>query len=145
MGAPQKLNFRLRAFPFQKHSPYLEIFNFHLNLMHENGVLHKIKANYEPAPQKCSDNSGKPLTLNSCFSAFVVMIAGMVISIFLLISEHLSQKYDIQMFKPKIFGDETLMLKEELVKKDHELLILKKAIHDLNVENSSLRMTEVQT
>jgi hypothetical protein len=55
----------------------LDLFNFYLNELKEKGILKQIHKKYEGPGQFCPDYSGKSLGLGSCFTAFVVLIAGL--------------------------------------------------------------------
>ncbi len=69
-----KYFFRPYAWAFQKHSPYLDIFNFYLKEFKEKGTLGKIEKKYEPQPQVCPDLSGKPIEFSNCFTAFLALL-----------------------------------------------------------------------
>ena len=71
-----KLDSKPSCFALQKHSPFTELFNKFLNEMRERGVLDKILVTEKIQPQNCPDLSGKPLTMNSCFTAFIALIIG---------------------------------------------------------------------
>ena len=61
------------SFGFQKNSPYVGLFNFHLKKMRERGVIKETLKKITP-PQVCPDLSGKPLGINSSFTAFLLLI-----------------------------------------------------------------------
>ena len=44
--------------------------------MREKGSLKQILDRYETGPQYCPDESGKPLGLESCFTAFLALLSG---------------------------------------------------------------------
>ena len=46
--------------------------------MREKGSLQQILNKYEIGTQFCPDESGKPLGFESCFTAFLALIAGMI-------------------------------------------------------------------
>ena len=56
---------------FQKHSPYLQLFNYHLQIMDEIGTLQKLYQKYEAPPQVCPDKSGSSISFDSCLTAFL--------------------------------------------------------------------------
>ena len=66
------------GFALQQHSPYNELFNYYLREMREKGSLQQILNKYEIGTQFCPDESGKPLGFESCFTAFLALIAGMI-------------------------------------------------------------------
>ena len=65
---------KLQAYAFQKDSPYLELFNYFLQEMKEKGALKQILEKYEGGKQVCPDMSGKPIGINSSFTAFLLLI-----------------------------------------------------------------------
>jgi hypothetical protein len=69
------------AYGFQKHSPYVQLFNHHIIDMRENGILNQILERYATPQQICPDYSGKPLGFESCFTAFLVFLIGLGFSI----------------------------------------------------------------
>ena len=68
IGIPFKGNRNPNAFGLQKHSPYLEIFNYYLNQMLEEGIVDQIKEKYEPLLPNCGNSAGKPLGFTNCFT-----------------------------------------------------------------------------
>ena len=54
----------------------MALFNHYIKELREKGVLKQILAKYESAPQVCPDDSGKPLGLESCFTAFLALFGG---------------------------------------------------------------------
>ena len=71
---PANYDFKPLSYGFQKDSPYLGLFNFYLHKMRERGVMKEILKKYETPPQVCPDLSGKPLGINSTFTAFVLLM-----------------------------------------------------------------------
>ena len=61
IAIPYKFNFVSYAFAFQKHSPYLPIFNYYLKLLDEQGTLHKLSLKYQSLPQNCHGSGGNPI------------------------------------------------------------------------------------
>ena len=82
---PAKYDYKPYAYGFQKNSPWLDLFDFHLKEMREKGALKQIELQYQSPPQICPDLSGKPMGFNNCFTAFGVLFlgAGMCIGLFL--------------------------------------------------------------
>ena len=78
---------RAYAWAFQKHSPYLEIFNFYLQEFNEKGSWNAIKNKYGASPQVCPDLSGMPLDLSQTFTAFLVLIFGVASGFILMLIE----------------------------------------------------------
>jgi hypothetical protein len=76
IAIPAKYDVKPRAYGFQKDSPYLDLFNYMLNKMKEEGTYDKIAAKYEPPPQVCPDTSGQQLGFNSCITLFLIILAG---------------------------------------------------------------------
>ena len=91
IAIPGKYNFLPFAYGFQKDSPYLGMFNFYLKEMIEKGSLKQISEKYETPAQVCPDLSGLPLGFESCFTAFLVLLFGMLIGLILMSIEVLSK------------------------------------------------------
>ena len=62
------------AYAFQKDSPYLEIFNYFIRELREKGAKKQILEKYESRGQVCPDMSGKPLEINTSFTAFILLL-----------------------------------------------------------------------
>jgi hypothetical protein len=65
----------------------LALFNFYLKELREKGVLKQILKKHESPSQFCPDYSGKSLGFGSCFTAFVILIAGLCLSLCLFTFE----------------------------------------------------------
>ena len=76
IAIPAKYDPKHCAYGYQKDSPYQGLFNFYLKEMREKGSLKQILNKYETGTQFCPDESGKPLGFESCFTAFMALIAG---------------------------------------------------------------------
>ena len=71
------------AMAVQKESEFKDLFAFHINKMIETGMVKQIVSKYLPDTdtQHCPDYSGKPLGINQCFTAFLLLFAGLCISL----------------------------------------------------------------
>ena len=87
IAIPSKYDFKPYAYGFQKNSPYLKMFNFFLKSMIEKGALKQILNKYEARPQVCPDLNGLPLGFDSCFTAFLALLAGLAGGILLILVE----------------------------------------------------------
>ena len=58
---PAKYDPQRFAYGFQKDSPFLDLFNFYLKKLREQGSYSQILKKYQSQPQVCPDNSGKSL------------------------------------------------------------------------------------
>ena len=76
------------AWPFQKHSPYLDCFNFYLREFKEKGAWDAIKSKYESRPQICPNTSGMPIEFSSCFTAFLALIGGVFVAFIIMLIEY---------------------------------------------------------
>ena len=65
------MDFRSVAWAFQKHSPYLQVFNYYLKKMTEKGTLQNIYSRFKSLPQICSDTAGKPIGFSNSITAFL--------------------------------------------------------------------------
>ena len=73
----------------------MNIFNYYLAAMTEEGSLDRIINSYEPAPQMCPDNTGKPLGYESLIFVFLVMISGIGLVFVILMVEWMISKLKI--------------------------------------------------
>jgi hypothetical protein len=80
------------AYGFQKHSPYVQLFNHYIVDMRENGILQQILKQFATPRQICPDYSGKPLGFESCFTAFLVFLTGLGLSLCFGIVEMINKK-----------------------------------------------------
>ena len=87
-----KYNPKPVAWLFQKHSPYLDIFNFYMNEFIEKGTWNAIQSQYRDSPQICPKLSGKPIEITTCFTAFLTLIVGSSIALIIIPFEHLHKK-----------------------------------------------------
>ena len=71
------------AYGIQKGSPYFGTFWYHMSKLNENGAFEKLIKPYESEPQVCPDHSGEPINLGQCFTAFVLLLIGILIGLFL--------------------------------------------------------------
>ena len=72
MAIPSKMDFTSVAWAFQKHSPYLQLFNHYLKKMMEKGTIQKLNNRFKPPPQICPDAAGKPIGFDNSVTAFLV-------------------------------------------------------------------------
>ena len=88
---PFKGNKNPNAFGFQKNSPYVEIFDYYLRELLEEGIVDKIKEKYRTLPPDCGNSAGKPLGFTNCFTAFLPLVFGTIIALIIVIFETLFQ------------------------------------------------------
>ena len=81
------------AWLFQKHSPYMDIFDFYKNELIEKGTWNAIQHKYDVNPQVCPNLSGKPIGFTTCFTAFLFLIGGVSLALMIMFLEHLHKKY----------------------------------------------------
>ena len=91
MALPKKYDIKPYAFGFQKNSPFLPLFDFHLKKLQEKGAIDKILKEYGSKPQICPDYNGLPLGFDTCVSAFLVLIFGMAFGAFLFVLEWIAK------------------------------------------------------
>merc|ERR1719445_1176647 len=87
IAIPAKYDFKPYAYGFQKDSPFLGVFNHYLKELREKGSLKQILKKYDSGGQVCPDMSGQPLGFESCFTAFLVLIAGLTIGLAIMVLE----------------------------------------------------------
>ena len=90
IAIPAKIDFKPFAYALQKDSPFLGIFNHYLRELNEKGSLKQILNKYESKEQDCLDMSGQPLGFDSCFTAFLALMGGLMIGLILMILEYVS-------------------------------------------------------
>ena len=71
---PVILDYMPVAWGFQKYSPYLSLFNYHLKRLQENGSIQKHYKKFELPPQVCPDSAGKAIGFNVCVTAFLAFV-----------------------------------------------------------------------
>ena len=84
IALPRKYEAKPYGFAFQTNSPYLQLFNYYINRLRENGILERASKAFEPEPQECPDIRGKALGFENCSGAFLVMMIGFGIAILTL-------------------------------------------------------------
>ena len=121
------------AFGFQQDSPFLNLFNYYLKEMKENGALDQILKKYESGPQVCEDYSGKPLGIGSVSAAFAVLIFAFILAIVTFILEFIASFFNIPGYDTDIEADsEIFQLKKIIAKKDFELKKMREKLKIMN-------------
>jgi len=82
------------AWPFPKHSPFLQIFNFYIGEMFEKGQWNAIQKKYEPMDQVCPDMSGSPIEVSGCIAAFVILVGGAILAFLSFGLEFVAKPFD---------------------------------------------------
>ena len=82
------------GWPFPKFSPFLDIFNFYIGEKIEKGNWNAITNRYSPRPQICPDMSGKPIEFPNCFTAFLILICGVILAFLLFGLEFAMKPFD---------------------------------------------------
>ena len=78
----------------QKDSPFLKLFNYHLQNMAERGVLDQITKKYDTLPQECPDYTGKALGFHTLVSGFVLVSCGIIVSFVIWVMEYMVSKFN---------------------------------------------------
>ena len=78
------------AWVFQKHSPYLQLFNYYLKMMKEKGTLQYLYSRFKPPPQICPDAAGKPIGFRNSITAFLAFASKCFLLFFHGFYEHSS-------------------------------------------------------
>lgn len=73
------------SFGFPKNSPYIKIFDYHIQRLRETGAMKKLFPKF-PA-QECPDLSGKPIGFESITSGFLILAIGIGISLIIMLFE----------------------------------------------------------
>ena len=72
------------GYGIRKGSPFYQLFYYYIRTLKETGVFHKHAKSYEGQSQQCPDYGRMPLSSKSTFTAFLVMLTGMGISVIFL-------------------------------------------------------------
>eukprot|EP00094_Tigriopus_californicus_P010031 TCALIF_09674-PA protein Name:"Protein of unknown function" AED:0.38 eAED:0.38 QI:0/0.33/0/0.5/0.66/0.5/4/0/546 len=92
IDVPQIYDQKVFAYGFQKNSPFLPIFNFHLKRMLERGSMNQVVEKYlSVAGQQCQDLSGAPLGFENCFTAFLLFLIGCLVSVVIIFGEYFAR------------------------------------------------------
>ena len=115
---------------FQKNSPYVRLFNHYLRKMKENGILKRIMKKYAYDTVNCFDNKGtKSISFKSCFTAFIILLFGMIVAILLMTCENLfHMKSNVKREKKFTYGKNLIRFEEALKDKDLHIKQLKHKI-----------------
>ena len=70
----------LLAFATRKHFPYYQTFEDHINNLKVVGLVQKYIQSYQMEAQICKDYSGEPVPIQQCFSAFQILITGIIVA-----------------------------------------------------------------
>ena len=105
----------------QKNSPFLGLFNYCLTQKRLKGILNKMDMDDRIQPQSCPNLSGKPLTITSCFTAFIVLFAGIGCGLVIWVFEFLGKKMGYR-------WTERFQIKSDNLPKEVEALIFSQKI-----------------
>ena len=104
--------------------------------MRENGKLGKILKEYEVSPQVCPDSSGLPLGFESCFTAFLLLLAGMALGFILFCLEWTSRilcgknSSSTSLFIEMYDRQHQIVKKKDLENDDHDTLSVHKKVQE---------------
>ena len=82
------------GWPFPKFSPFVDIFNFYISEKIEKDNWDAITNRYAPKPQICPDMSGKPIEFPNCFTAFLILMCGVIFALLLFSLEFAIKPFD---------------------------------------------------
>jgi len=89
IALPERYDVKAYTFGFQKNSPLLGLFNYHIRQMREAGTLKRIFNLHISQDQECPDFAGKPLGFTSCFTAFIIFVGGIGLAALIFILENM--------------------------------------------------------
>ena len=75
------------AFPFQKDSPYLKIFNRKLKELKEKGIISKIISKHRLTPRDCQTSAATSIDVEDCFTAYLIWAFGLILGLLFLMVE----------------------------------------------------------
>ena len=78
---------RPRSWAFPKDSEYMKMFDFYMRHFLEKGQYKALEAKYSMGKQVCNDIGAFPIDFTICVTAFLILLAGLVLSLFLLLVE----------------------------------------------------------
>ncbi len=78
------------TYAFQKDSQYEPIFSYYLKELRESGSLKKVFNVVAGSPQ-CPDQSGSPIGFDSCLTAFLALLLGLLSGLILICFERVFQ------------------------------------------------------
>ena len=84
------------AYATQKHSPLHNAFEYQIKTMMEVGSIQRAIKRHQMTSQFCEDYSGKPISMNQCYTAYQLLFIGMILSFLSFALEAL--------FQPKIMN-----------------------------------------
>ena len=84
INIPVPYNPVLLAYAIKKQSPYFNVFWYHMMKLQENGDFDITVQRYETQNQICPDYSGEPIKFGQCFTAFLVLMGGLICGFVLL-------------------------------------------------------------
>ena len=84
------------AYATQKHSPIHNAFEYQIKTMMEVGSIQRAIKRHQMTSQFCEDYSGKPISMNQCYTAYQLLFIGMILSFLSFALEAL--------FQPKIMN-----------------------------------------
>ena len=82
------------AYATQKYSPLHQAFKNKIKNMKEGGNIQRAIKRHQMTSQFCEDYSGKPISMNQCYTAYQLLSVGMLLALMVFILEGL--------FRPKI-------------------------------------------
>ena len=122
----------------QKNSPFLGLFNYCLTQKRLTGILNKMDMDDRIQPQSCPNLSGKPLTITSCFTAFIVLFFGICFGLLIWVFELLGNKMGCKWI-------ETFQIKSDVLSREVEDLINKQQYEILLLRNEIRQMKRNQS
>ena len=140
IAIPGKYNFKPYAYGFQKHSPYLGLFNYYLKEMREKGALKKILKKWESPGQACPDMSGQPLGFESCFTAFLALLIGLTFGMILIMMEFISDKTELYLPGLEAYDRKDNVDLDLEERQDYEMTIHKKNLQIIKLEQQIKEM-----
>ena len=64
------------AWALPKNSPFYGVFAYHIKRLKETGTFDRYSLSYKRQSQVCQDNSGLPISMQQCFSLFLILVVG---------------------------------------------------------------------
>ena len=69
------------AWALPKNSPFYGVFAYHIKRLKETGTFDRYSLSYKRQPQVCQDNSGLPISMQQCFTLFLILVFGILSSL----------------------------------------------------------------
>ena len=132
------------AWLFQKHSPYLEIFDFYKNELIEKGTWNAMQRKYDVSPQVCPSLSGKPIEFTTCFTAFWFLFGGVSLALMIMFLEHFHKKCKLKKLNVLVKDIKNPTTKNFIIQNDSEFQQEEDQKNSKQMQSSKINQEELE-